>query len=209
MTDSVKQLSFISSKSAAVLSLTLCLPFLFFYIAGVYDLEPFIPFRHLLTSDGFRPTILGRIVMLAVLLCLPVAFLINLLPMVTKADSERATSFRLTPAHTIIGMSILLVVLVALSDGVLYELRPFVTPLGLGSTLGQLLFFLGLLALPVAFLLNRLPRPPKAGSGGGLTFQPTSVNLIIGAAILLAILMIASAIILETTACSIGIPNCD
>jgi hypothetical protein len=51
----------------------------------------------------------------------------------------------------------------------------------------------------VAFLLNRLSRLAK----------PTTINLIIGAAILLAILMLASAILLEATACSMGVPNCD
>jgi len=202
----------ISSKSAAVISLTLCLPFLFVAITAAYNWEP--PFVHPLTEqmflpDGYTPTILGRIVMLGMLLCLPVAFLINLLPMVTKAGSERTTPFRPTPAHSIIGVSLLFAVLVSLSDGVLYELRPFVTPLGSGSTLGQILFFLGLMALPVAFLLNRLPWLAKAGSGGVLTFQPTSINLIIGAAILLVILLIASAFMLEEIACSIGIPNCD
>ncbi len=86
-------------------------------------------------------------------------------------------------------MSILFIVSITLSDGVLYELRPFVTPLGSGTIVGQILFFLGLLALPGAFLLDRLPRLARAGSGGVLTFQPTSINLIIGAAILLVILM--------------------
>jgi len=209
MTNPEKPLRFISSKSATVLSLTLCLPFLFIYVTAVYELESFIPLRHLLTSDGFQPTLLGRLVMLGMLVCLPVAFLINLLPMVTQASSEQVLPFKLTSAHTLIGMSILILVLITMRHGVLYELRPFVNPLGSASSLGQLLFFLGLLALPMAFLLNRLPWLAQAGSRGGLTFQPTSINLIIGAAILLAILMIASAFMLETTACSIGVPNCD
>ena len=213
MTHSQKPLSFISSKSAAAISLALCLPFLFVYVTAMFNYEP--PFVYLLDEqmfapDGYTPTTLGRIVMLGMLLSVPVAFVVNLLSILTKkAGSERATSFTLTPAHTIIGMSILVVVLIIMSDGVRYELRPFVAPLGAVSILGKSLCFLGLLPLPAAFLLNRLPRFTKPGSEGALTFQPTSVNLIIGATILLVILMIASAFMLEAIACSIGVPNCD
>jgi hypothetical protein len=199
----------LNSKSATAISVALCLPFLFIYITAAYELMPEPAFMRELTTDGYRPSMLGYIVMLSMLLSLPVAFIINLLAMLTKAGSERVTSFTLTPDHTIIGMSILLVVLITFSQPVLYELRPFVRPLGLASVLGQLLFLLLLSALPAAFLLNRLPRPAKAGFGGGLTFRPTSTNLILGAAILLVILMLLSAFMLEATACSIGVPNCD
>ncbi|MEW5987728.1 MAG: hypothetical protein AB1791_13930 [Chloroflexota bacterium] len=212
MTNAEKPLRFISPKSAVVMSLTLCLPFLFVSSTAMLGIEaPFVDLLNekMISPDGYTPTILGRVVMLSMLFCLPVAFLINLLSMVTKAGFEQATPFKPTPTHAIIGMSVLLVVLIALSGGVSYELRPFVTPLGSGSVLGVILFFVGLLALPVAFLLNRLPRFARAGSGGGLAFQPTSMNLIIGAAILLVILMIAGAFILEEIACSSGIPNCD
>jgi len=137
---------------------------------------------------------------------LPAAFLMNLLAMITKADSEQRTAFKLTPVHSILGLSLLFVVLMTFSDGVRYELRPFVTPLGSGALLGQILFLFGLLILPAAFLL--LPRFAKA-SFGRLTFQPTSINLIIGAVILLVILMLVSGLLLETIACSGGVPNCD
>lgn len=202
----------VNLKPATAISLVLCLPFLFVYITAMFNYEPpFVPLldEWMFAPDGYTPTMLGRIVMLGLLLSVPVAFVINLLPMLTKAGSERATPFALTPAHTIIGMSILVVVLITFADPVLYELRPFVRPLGSASILGQGLCFLGLLPLPVTFLLNRLPRFTKAGSERALTFQPTSVNLIIGAAILLIILMFVSAGMLETTACSIGVPNCD
>lgn len=202
----------LNSKSATAISLALCLPFLFVYITAMFDYEPpFVPLldEWMFAPDGYTPTILGRIVMLGLLLSVPVAFVINLLPMLMKAGSQGATPFALTPAHTIMGMSILVVVLITFSDAVLYELRPFVAPLRSASILGQGLCFLGLLPLPVAFLLNRLPRLAKAGSEGALIFQPTSVNLIVGAAILLVILMFMSAGMLETTACSIGVPNCD
>lgn len=129
--------------------------------------------------------------------------------MLSKTGSEGESPFRLTPAHTITGMSLLLLVLVALSRLVLYELRPFVSPLGSVAVLGQVLFFLLILALPAAFPLNRLPRFSREGSARALTFQPTSINLIVGAAILLIILMMVSGLLLEMTACSIGVPNCD
>jgi hypothetical protein len=58
-------------------------------------------------------------------------------------------------------------------------------------------------------LLGRLPRLTRTGSEGALIFQPTSINLIIGAALLLVVLMEISGFMLETTACSIGIANCD
>ena len=202
----------LNSKLATAISLALCLPLLFVYITAMFNYEPaFVPLldQWMFAPDGYTPTMLGRIVMLGMLLSVPVAFVINLLPMLTKTGSQAATPFALTPAHTIIGMSILVVVLITFSQPVLYELRPFVAPLGSAAILGQGLCFLGLLALPVAFLLNRLPRLAKAGSGGVLSFVPTSINLIIGAAILLVILMLLSAFMLEETACSIGVPNCD
>jgi len=199
---------FANPKSAAIISFILALPLVILYSISAFEIEPFngLLISLFTEADGYRQNALGKIVLISALLLLPVAFLINLRSMVTKAGSERTTPFRLTPAHSILGGSILFVVLITWADGVLYELRPFVTPLGSGAMLGQILFFLELLALPVAFLLNLPSRFAKAGSGG---VQSTSINLIIGAAILLVILMIASAFMLETIACSIGIPNCD
>jgi hypothetical protein len=198
------------STWAAVLSLALCMPFLFVYAAAIFNYEP--PFAPLLEALLFTPdglTTSGRIVMLGLLLSIPAAFVINLLSMLTRAGAREAASFTLTPAHTVAGLSILVLVLFVFSDPVLHELTPFVMPLGSASVLGQGLCFLGLLPLPAAFLLNRLPRFTKARSEGALTFQPTSAGLIVGAAMLLTILMLASALMLEGVACSIGVPNCD
>jgi len=193
-----------SSRSAAVLTLVLSLPFLFLFLTEVYDLESVIPVRDLLTSDGHQPTILGRVVMIGMLLALPVAFVVNLLSMVANGVAEQVTPFKPTNVHTFLGLSVLIVVLVTMSQPVSHELRPLVTPLGSGAIAAQLFFFLSLLVLPIAFLLNRLPR-----LSGRLTFRPASINLILGATILLTILMIASSFLLETLACSIGVPNCD
>jgi hypothetical protein len=147
--------------------------------------------------------------MLFILLSVPVAFVINLLPRLMKVSDQGATPFVPTPAHTLTGMSILAVVLITFSQPVLYELRPFVAPLGSASLLGQGLCLLGLLPLPVAFLLNRLPRFAQARSERALSFQSTSVNLIVGAVLLLFILIFVSAFMLEEIACSTGVPNCD
>jgi hypothetical protein len=202
----------LSSKSAAAISLAFCLPFLFVYTTALFNYKPpFVPLLDtwMFAPDGYTPTMLGRMVMLGLLLSVPLAFVINLLPMLSKAESHRAAPFALTPAHTIIGMSVLGVVSIAFADPVLHELRPLVRPLGSASIVGQGFCILGLLLLPVTFLLNRLPRFTKAESAGARIFQPTSVNLIVGAAILLAILMVGGTFMLEEVACSIGVPNCD
>jgi hypothetical protein len=98
------------------------------------------------------------------------------------------------------------VVLAIFSGQVLNELRPFVSPHGAAAFLGQGLFLLVLLPLPVAFLLDRLPRFTEIR---GARLFPTSVNLIVGAVSLLIVLMLVSSLALETTACAIGVPNCD
>ena len=158
--------------------------------------------------DNYQPTTIGKVIMLGMLFALPAAFVVNLLSMVAKPGPE-PTRFKPTLSHAIIGLSSLVFVLITLARQVLHELSPFVNPLGSGSLLGQILFLLGLLILPAAFLLNRLPPFAKVGLGGRLAFQPSSVNLIIGGVILLVILMIASSFALETIACSSGVPNCD
>jgi hypothetical protein len=199
----------ISPRWAAVISLLLLLPISYVLLSAVFDIKPPLidQLEHLMV-DGDRPTPLGIIIMLGMLLALPAAFLTNLLSMLATARPQTAP-FRPTLPHTITGISILLFVLLTLARQILYELRPFVYPLGSASILGNLLFLLILLALPLAFLLNRLPRFGKVGIAGGLTFQPTSINLIIGAAVLLMTLMIASSFMLEAVACSSGVPNCD
>jgi hypothetical protein len=195
----------IRSKTATVTSIVLCLPIFVSYILAVMGLEP--PFMHLLYIDSVRPTDLGRIVMLAMLGGLPAAFVINLLGMLTRANADRTRPFRLTPAYTITGVSVLFIVLMIFADCVRHELRPFLAPLGSASMLGQMGFLLGLLVLPTAFLL--LPGFANARVGVRKAFQPTSINLIVGAVILLMILMLVSGFVLEAIACSSGVPNCD
>jgi hypothetical protein len=154
------------------------------------------------------PTLPGRIAMLGQLLSVPAAFVINLLAMRTRAGAP-AAPFMPTPARTAIGLCVLAVVSILFAQPVLNELNPFVRPLGAASILGQGLCLLSLLPLPIAFMLNRLPRLTRPGSKDALIFQPTSASLIVGAAVLLMILMLASGFMLEEIACRSGIPNCD
>lgn len=199
-TANMSKSTFIPSRWATSISLVLCLPFIVMVVAAAFNLE--LPFMNALSD---RPTALERVVMLGMLFSLPTAFVINFLSMFTKGSTERTPSFSLTRTHTIAGISLLVVLLLTFSQGVSHELKPLVAPLGFAAAFGQILFFLGLLALPVAFLFNRFP----VTGFGRLAFQPTSINLIIGAAILLVILMLVSSFALETIACSSGIPNCD
>jgi len=120
-----------------------------------------------------------------------------------KQTLTPATPFKLAASHAIVGVIALLGVAAALAPLPLRELRPFVTPLGSSAIWGQVAFLLGMLALPVAFLFNLLPRWAMPA------FRPASLNLIIGAVILLVIIALASGLILENIACASGVPNCD
>jgi hypothetical protein len=199
------QIMAIRSKSATVISIVLCLPLFLSYLFALNGLES--PFMQLMYINGYQPTILGRVIMLGMIFSLPAAFVINLLGMVVQKNAEHEHSFRLSAGYLIVGISILVIVLATFFDGVRYELRAFVAPLGSAAIVGQAVFFLGLLALPTAFLL--LPRFAHAGLGGRNFFQPTSINLIIGAVILLVIVMLVSGFALEAVACASGVPNCD
>lgn len=206
--------TFLNSKSAAAISVILCLPLLLMITTATLNYEPaFVrSFEDsLMSSDGYTPTTLGRLVMLGMLFSLPLAFVINLLPMLTPKTSEGTSTFRLTNAHSIGGSSILAALLMLFSQVVGHELEPFVEPLGVAEFAGYVLFFIGLALVPAMFLLNVFPAvfKPDADSDLAVSFRPTSLNLIIGACILLIILMIASTFLLETIACSSGVPNCD
>jgi len=192
------------------ISIALCLPLVLMIGSAGLDYEPpFVPLlnRYLLAANGEGPTAVGRVVMLPLLLSVPAAFVINLLAMRRKPELDEAPAFNPTTAHTALGLSLLLGVLAIFAGLVLNELRPFVRPLGAAAFLGQGICLLAFLPLPVAFLLNRLPR--FTGSWGARLFYPTSINLIVGAVSLLIVLMLVSGLALETTACAIGVPNCD
>ena len=74
------------------------------------------------------------------------------------------------------------------------------------NTLGRIVFLGGLLLLPAAFLLNLQPMLVREGPGQKRTFH--TINLIVGAAILLLITFTWGALIVEEIYCLQGI-RCD
>jgi hypothetical protein len=201
----------VNPKWAAVISLILLVPTAVFFSIDLFNYEPrFVQqfFILLFTSEDHSNTY-GRIFEIYLIMSAPIAFAINLLSLLRKTDSKQTAPFLATRSHTIIGLFTLVVVLIIFSKAVLFPLPLLGPELGDASILGQGLCLLVFLPLPAAFLLGRLPRFTKAGSAGALMFQPTSLNLIIGAALLLVLLLEISGFMLEATACSVGIPNCD
>jgi hypothetical protein len=71
--------------SAAIISLILALPIGFLRLALGSDIEPLIrPIETVLTVDGTQPNALGYTIICGGLLLLPVAFLLNLRPMLRR-----------------------------------------------------------------------------------------------------------------------------
>jgi hypothetical protein len=198
----------LTQRSADFISLLLCLPFLFLLTTAVIGYEP--PFAAWFTeADGYTPTLQGRIVMIVLLLSVPTALLINLLPRLGKGNLPRGTPFIPTTTHILVGSTVLLMVLMLLSQQLFYELRPFVAPLGSASIVGQGLCLLGVLIFPMVFLLNRLPSPAQIKLGDALNPPAISIGLIVGATILLIVIGILTIFGLETLACASGVPKCD
>jgi hypothetical protein len=197
----------LGARWATVLSAALAMPLLLLLIFVRLDYEP--PFLPLLNQPDGTPTVLGRALMLGVLLSVPTGLVINLLPHL-RGRAGRSARFVPTPAHVIVGLTMLSVVMLTTAEMGLNELRPFVAPLGAAAFVGQVAFLLLVVALPVSVLLNRLPRFAAArwdGSPQGRTI--VSANVIVGAVLMLLMIMLLSALALEATACSVGVPNCD
>ena len=70
------------------------------------------------------------------------------------------------------------------------------------------MFLLALSVLPVAILLNRLPAFAIARVDGDGR-RVVSSGIIVTAFLTMVALLIAGGLVLEATACSIGVPNCD
>ena len=197
----------LGARWATLLSAALAMPLLLLLILVRLDYEP--PFLPLLTNPDGTPTTLGRALMLGVLLSVPTGLVINLIPRLRR-PAGRSARFVPTSAHVIVGLAMLSVVMLTTAELGLNELRPFVAPLGAAAFLGQVAFLLVVVALPVSVLLNRLPRFAAArwdGSPQGRTV--VSANVIVGAVLILLMMMLLSALALEATACSVGVPNCD
>lgn len=94
-------------RSAAMMSFILCMPLAVPYLILMYDMEPLIgPLNNLLTIDGQQINNLGRIVIFGGLLLLPVAFVLNLLPILSRAGPEQKRTFHVV--NLILGAAILL-----------------------------------------------------------------------------------------------------
>lgn len=200
--------SMLTQRSATIVSLLLCLPFLFLLTTIAIGYEP--PFAAWFTeADGYTPTPQGRVVMVLLLLSVPTALLVNLLPRFGKVGTTHKIPFVPTSIHTLVGSAILVVVLLMLSQQLFHELRPFVAPLGSAAIVGQLLCLLGVLLLPMAFLLNRLPYTAQIKSGDALNPPSISMGLMVGATILLILIGLVTIFGLETIACASGVPKCD
>lgn len=200
--------SMLTQRSATIVSLILSLPFLFLLTTVVLGYEP--PFAAWFTeADGYTPTPQGRVVMIVLLLSVPTALLINLLPRLRNLRTQTGSPFVPTTTHILVGGAILLVVLMLLAQQLFHELRPFVAPLGSAAVVGQLLCLLGVLLFPMAFLLNRLPYTAQIKSGDALNPPAISMGLIVGATILLILIGLVTIFGLETIACASGVPKCD
>jgi hypothetical protein len=105
--------------SAAIVSLILSLPLALLYIIFNLDITIFTldikPLAALVTSwltvNGSEINGLGRLVLIGGLLSLPVAFVINLLPLLKKEGPEARR--KLHTANIIVGIIILIIILVS------------------------------------------------------------------------------------------------
>lgn len=98
-----------SPRSAAIISFILSLPLGFLFVIFNFDIEQLTtPIKSLLTVNGSDVNVLGRCVLIGVLLLVPVAFVINLLPMLKREGPEGKRT--LPAANLIVGIIILLII---------------------------------------------------------------------------------------------------
>lgn len=98
---------FANPRSAAITSSILSLPLGLTFLAFMLDIEPLTKvLNHLFTIDGQQINMLGRIVIYSGLLLLPLAFVLNLRPMLKREGSEG--SKRIYMLNLIVGVTILL-----------------------------------------------------------------------------------------------------
>lgn len=95
--------------STAITSFILCLPLAVPYVIIVSDMQPLIqPLKNLLTTDGQQINTLGRIVFFGGLILLPVAFLLNLQPILIREGPDQKRTF--PTVNLIVGGIILLLI---------------------------------------------------------------------------------------------------
>jgi hypothetical protein len=110
-----------NSTSAAISSLLLALPLGLTFVAFMFDIELLTRLLNsLFTIEGRQGEInmLGRIVIFGGLLVLPVAFALNLRPMLKKEEGKR----RLFALNLIVGAAILLLILFTWGGLILEEI---------------------------------------------------------------------------------------
>jgi uncharacterized membrane protein len=99
-----------NSKLAAITSFIFSLPLGLTFVAFMFDIEPLVkPLNNLFTIDGQQINNLGRIVIFGGLLLLPVAFVLNLQPMLKREGPERKR--RVYAINLIVGAAILLLII--------------------------------------------------------------------------------------------------
>ena len=96
--------------SAAIISFILAFPIGFLRLVLGSDIEPLVaPIESVLTIDGSQPNALGYTIICGGLLLLPVAFVLNLRPMLNKGSP--AGNRRLYMLNIIVGSAILLLII--------------------------------------------------------------------------------------------------
>jgi|SRR6185503_5136143 len=96
-------------KLAAITSFIFSLPLGLTFVAFMFDIEPLVkPLKNLFTIDGQQINNLGRIVIFGGLLLLPIAFVLNLRPMLKREGPERK---RRVAINLIVGAAILLLII--------------------------------------------------------------------------------------------------
>lgn len=99
-------------RSAAIISFILALLLGLIFVAFMFDIEQLVkPFNALLTINGSDVNLMGRLVLIGGLLLLPLAFVLNLRPMLKREGPEGKR--RLHTANLIVGGIILLLITVS------------------------------------------------------------------------------------------------
>ena len=96
-------------SSAAITSMILSLPLGLIYVAFMFEIEQLAkPLTALFTTNGYDLNGLGRIFMIGGLLLLPVAFLLNLRPMLKREGPEGER--KVYSVNLIVGVILLLLI---------------------------------------------------------------------------------------------------
>ena len=102
----------LSPWPAAMVSVLLCLPFAV-TLVPLLEIDLLTnPLRAVFTIDGQQLNMIGRIMVFGGTILLPVALLLNLVPMFTMAGGTKRISFSPRPVNLIAGLAVLLPILI-------------------------------------------------------------------------------------------------